>query len=261
MPVTGEGTASICVSGHGSNKIRILNLLIKVTDKGLTGCMCGGHLVEWSGHIFTCLGVNDSYHAVYTHVLENCFYLLVVSEVGKTGQQCIFQVFVSLQYIQSLLIKWHTDCFGIFPFGLLRYVLHTSINDIGFSETVQVTDTATNQALEHEYITIYGIVLAQFAKVCIVNLVSFFQCKIKRVAIDRLCNLILVKGIVLGQSLLDAIFDDGADSVKASRYSILGTHLLNLTARFVLIEERIHVNILMFFLYPMLELSNIISGY
>ena len=148
MTVTCEGTASICVSGHGSNKIRILNLLIKVTDKGLTGGVCGGHLIEWSGHIFTCLGVNDSYHAVYANIFEDGLYLLVVSEVGKTGQQCIFQVFVSLQYIQSLLIKRYTDCLGIFQFGLLRYVLYTSINDIVFCESVQVTDTATNQALD-----------------------------------------------------------------------------------------------------------------
>ena len=149
--------------GHGGNQVRVLDLLVQVSDEGLPRRVGGGHLVQWSCHIFARLRVEHPDHAVDSHVFENLLYFLVVAEMRESREQSFFQVLVPSQYIQSLLVKRDPYRARVLQLGLLGDVLDATVHDIRLGQPVQVTDTAADQALEHEDVTIDRIAGAHAA--------------------------------------------------------------------------------------------------
>jgi len=75
----------------------------------------------------------------------------------ESREQRFFQVLVPFQYIQGLLVKRDPYRARVLQLGLLGNVLHATVHDIRLGQPVQVTDTAADQALEHEDVTIYWI--------------------------------------------------------------------------------------------------------
>ena len=143
--------------GHGGNQVRVLDLLVQVPDEGLPRRVGGSHLVQWSCHILARLRVKHPDHTVDSHVFENLLYFLVVAEMRESREQRFFQALVPFQYIQSLLVKRDPYRARVLQLGLLGNVLHATVHDIRLGQPVQVTDTAADQALEHEDVTIYRI--------------------------------------------------------------------------------------------------------
>ena len=136
----------------------------------------------------------------------------------------------------------------MFHFGLLWNIFHTSVHDIGFGQSVQVADAATDQALEHEYVPIDRMGGPQTAQVGIVNPVPLFEGQIKRVAVHRLGYLVLVKRIVSCQPALDAPLDNRPYPVKIACNAVLGADLLVFLLFHILIEQWILSGKIMFLL-------------
>ena len=81
----------------------------------------------------------------------------------ESREQSFFQVLVPSQYIQSLLVKRDPYRARVLQLGLLGDVLDATVHDIRLGQPVQVTDTAADQALEHEDVTIDRIAGAHAA--------------------------------------------------------------------------------------------------
>ena len=148
----------------------------------------------------------------------------------------------------------------MFQLGLLRNVFHTTVHDVCLGQSVQITYTATYQTLEHEYVPIYGIGCPHAAQVGIIDLVPFFESKLKLIAIHGLGYLVLVKRVVSCQPPFDAPFDDGADAVERPRHAVLGALLGYITGQLVFIEYGIHFHIPVLLLHPQLEITDVVSG-
>ena len=103
-------------------------------------------------------------------------------------------------------------------------------------------------------------VFSQTAQVGIVHLVSLFKGQIKRIAVHRLGNLVLVKRIVSCQPTFNTPFDNRSYPVEIARNAVLGADLLVFLLLHVLVEQRVLSGKIMFLLQPVLELPQIIGG-
>ena len=79
--------------------------------------------------------------------------LIEVRHIVMWKQRKGRSVLVSVIDSESLLCKRNTDGSPVMVLGLLRKILHHTVNDILFFEVEQVTETATEETLEHEHIT------------------------------------------------------------------------------------------------------------
>lgn len=223
--------------------------------------MACGNLPKRTCLVLSGLGIQCPNHTVYSHVFEDALDHLVVHGLREAWQQGFIEVGVTRKYVLGLLVERNTHRTGVFVLGLLRDILNAPIDEVCLGQRVKVTHTASYQTLEHEHVTIYGIARVKCAKVGIINLVTLLQVQEKRIAVHWLGYLVLVKGIVLGHTLLDAPFDDGADSVEAACDAVLGTFSLVLALGDVPVKKRELLAIGVFLLHPSLQVAQVICCY
>ena len=84
----------------------------------------------------------------------------------------------------------------------MRNIGQHSVMDVVVCQLAEVTDSASYKRLEHKEVTCQPYWHTLLAEVCIVNLVSFFQCNIYRCTERWVWIGNLVAGFVCGIALL-----------------------------------------------------------
>ena len=174
--------------------------------------MARGHLVQGSLHGIVAVRVEDGDHPVYAATLQQFPYAEVVGVYLPERDQSVGIGIVSFQYLQSLLVQRHPDGLRLTFLRLLRHVFQEAVLDVVPRESVKVTHSAADIAVEHEDVP-YDGQLRVAAQVRIVENVPLFRSEEERVAVDGLLAAVEGIDLVVGILHLLAPVQEGAEEV------------------------------------------------
>ena len=147
--------------------------LYRLPTKVLRAVWLRGHLVQGFLHGIVAVRVEDGDHPVYAATLQQFPYAEVVGVYLPEREQPVGIGIISFQYLQRLFVQGYPDGLRLTFLRLLRHVFQKAVLDIVPCETVKVTHTAADIAVEHEDVTDDGQ-LRVVVQVCVIQDVSFF---------------------------------------------------------------------------------------
>ena len=174
--------------------------------------MAGGHLVQGLLHGVVAVRVEDGHRPVYAAALQQLPYAEVVGVYLLEREQSVGIGIVAFQYLQRLLVQRHSDGFRLALLRLLRHVFQEAGLDVVPRESVKVTHSAADIAVEHEDVP-YDGQLRVAAQVRIVENVPLFRSEEERVAVDGLLAAVEGIDLVVGILHLLAPVQEGAEEV------------------------------------------------
>lgn len=174
--------------------------------------MAGGHLVQGLLHGVVAVRVEDGYRPVYAAALQQLPYAEVVGVYQLEREQSVGIGIVAFQYLQCLLMQRHPDGLRLAFLRLLRHVFQEAVLDVVPRESVKVTHSAADIAVEHEDVP-YDGQLRVAAQVRIVENVPLFRSEEERVAVDGLLAAVEGIDLVVGILHLLAPVQEGAEEV------------------------------------------------
>ena len=130
-------------------------------------------------------------------MLQQFPYAEIVLVYGLERQQLSHIGVVAFQYLQCLGMKRYSDYFCLAFLCLLRHILQKSVLDVVSCQSVQITHTAADIAMEHEYIpndSQFRVVV----QICIIQDIPFFGCQIERIAVCRFLTSVKLIYLVVG---------------------------------------------------------------
>ena len=207
-----ERPAALHVSRHGGDEVWVGHLPVKVAHEGLACRVAGGYFVQGLLHGVVAVRVEDGDHPVYAATLQQFPYAEVVGMYLHEREQPVGIGIVSFQYLQRLLMQGYSDGLRLAFLRLLRHVFQKTVLDVVPCESVKVTHTATDIAVEHEDVPDDGQLRA-VAQVRIVEDVPLFGSEEERVAVGRLLAAVEHINLVVGILHLLAPVQEGAEQV------------------------------------------------
>ena len=174
--------------------------------------MAGGHLVQGLLHGVVAVRVEDGHRPVYAAALQQLPYAEVVGVYQLEREQSVGIGIVAFQYLQCLLMQRHPDGLRLAFLRLLRHVFQEAVLDVVPRESVKVTHSAADIAVEHEDVP-YDGQLRVAAQVRIVENVPLFRSEEERVAVDGLLAAVEGIDLVVGILHLLAPVQEGAEEV------------------------------------------------
>ena len=200
------------MSRHGSDEVGVGHLPVQVAHEGLACRVAGGHLVQGLLYGIVAVRVEDGHRPVYAATLQQFPYAEVVGVYLFEREQPVGIGIVAFQYLQCLLMQRHPDGLRLAFLRFLRHVFQEAVLDVVPRESVKVTHSAADIAVEHEDVP-YDGQLRVAAQVRIVENVPLFRSEEERVAVGGL--LAAVEGIdfIVGILHLLAPVQEGAEKV------------------------------------------------
>lgn len=191
------------MAGDLSDKVGILDFLIQVTDEDATGHVGGGDFPDGMLFLLAGDGVQRRNHAIdageLDHLLDVSVVVLLTNKGKKTS---VGLVLIAIQNLQCGGRERYSDRIGTALLGLTGNVFDGTVDDIGLGHFHQVTDAASDEALEDEDVTL-DIQSGVVRKFGLVQLVPFFLCEIEGSAIDGRADDIIIVGVPIHVTSLD----------------------------------------------------------
>ncbi len=155
VAVAAEGARVLDVTGDLGDKVGVLDFFVEVADQDTAGHVGGGDFPD--GMLFLLAGdcVQRGHHPVdageLDHLLDVAVVVLLTNKGKKTS---VGLVLVALQDLQSGGREWDSDRIGTAFLGFTGNVLDGTIDDVVLGQLHQVTDAASDEALEYEDVTL-----------------------------------------------------------------------------------------------------------
>ena len=154
--ISGKSFASLCVSAHGCNQIRVLYFLIQIADKASSCHVRWGYFIDRSLNFFP----GNAIH--YRNITSNTAYgeylfdsIIVLLWADKRQDKPFLRIpFVAVKYFHCSVVKGYADRLLVFPFCFGRNVFHRPINDVAFGKPHQIRHTATDATLKNKNISL-----------------------------------------------------------------------------------------------------------
>lgn len=131
ITIAGESLAALFVAGECPDKIRVFHLLVDIADEGTTGEMTACNLVDMSFLLNACRGIQHCYNTVDATLCKYLFDSIVVLLRTDKWQEhtFTFNARIAFKYIFGALIERHTKHLRAFPFGFVRDIFNSTVNN------------------------------------------------------------------------------------------------------------------------------------
>lgn len=209
------------MAGDLSDKVGILDFLIQVTDEDATGHVGGGDFPDGMLFLLAGDGVQRRNHAIDAGELDHLLDVSVIVLLTNKGKKTpVGLVLVALQDLQSGGRERDSDRIGTAFLGFAGNVLDGAVDDVGLGHFHQVADTASDEALEDENVTL-DIQTGVIRELRLVQLVSFLLSEIKGSAIDGGANDVIIIGVSVHVTSLNRPANESVESGHRANDGIL----------------------------------------
>ena len=221
VAVAAERAGVLDVAGDLGDEVGVFDFLIKIADQDATGHVGRGNFPDGMLLFLAGDGVQRGHHPVDAGELDHLLDVAVVVLLTNKGKKTpVGLVLVALQDLFCCGRERDSDRIGTPFLGFAGNVLDGPIDNVILGQLHQVTNTASDEALEYEDVAL-DIQPGVVRKFCLVQLVPFFLGKIEGSAIDGRADNIIIIGISIQVTSLDRPTDEGVEPRHRTNDGIL----------------------------------------